>query len=341
MLPGPRNLITDVPGLRVGHTHCHRLRSGVTVILLDGPARCAADIRGGGPGTRETDALAEAGVVNEIHAIALSGGSAFGLDAATGVQSALRERGIGFAVGTTRVPIVPQAILFDLANGGDKEWGRHPPYRDMAYEAVFAAGPDFALGTAGAGYGATVAWAGRDLRLLGGIGSASFITQGGITVGALAAVNAVGTVTVGDTAHFWAAPWEIGAEFGGLGFPEKLPPSARRVVMKGAPGENTTLGVIATDAALSKADLKRLAMMAHTGMARAIVPVHTPLDGDIVFAISHGERRLEGGPMGLAVLGAAAADVMARAIARAVYEAGGPDIASDHPAYRDTVLRLR
>ena len=159
-----RNAITDVPGLRVGHAHSARLRSGATVILPDGPARAAADIRGGGPGTRETETMAESGLVNEVHALVLSGGSAFGLDAATGVQSLLRERGVGFAVGPALVPIVPQAILFDLANGGDKEWGRHPPYRDMAYDAAGAASPSFALGSAGAGYGATVAWAAMPSR---------------------------------------------------------------------------------------------------------------------------------------------------------------------------------
>jgi D-aminopeptidase len=333
MQTGPRNLITDVPGLRVGNVHSDRLRSGVTVILPDGPARGAADIRGGGPGTRETETMADSGMVNEVHAITLSGGSAFGLDAATGVQSFLREQGIGFAVGPALVPIVPQAILFDLVNGGDKAWGRHPPYRDMAYEAAASASRDFAIGSAGAGYGATIAWREAGMRMLGGLGSASCVMDDGITIGALAAVNAVGTVTIGDTPHFWAAPFEMDAEFGGLGFPAMLPASARAVIMKVPPGQNTTLAVIATDAALAKADLKRLAMMAQTGMARAINPVHTPMDGDIVFALSTGDRRLADGPLGLSVLGAVAADTLARAIARAVYEAGGPGVAADYPAY--------
>lgn len=334
MKPGPKNLLTDVPGLMVGQAHSAKLRSGVTVILPSRPARGAADIRGGGPGTRETETMTEAGLVNEIHALVLSGGSAFGLDAATGVQSFLRERGVGFPVGRVRVPIVPQAILFDLSNRGDKDWGRYPPYRDMAYEAAVAASADFALGTAGAAYGATVAWGGG-ARMLGGVGSASAVMNDGITVGALAAVNAAGSVTIGDTPHFWAAPYERNGEFGNLGFPAVLPASAHDVVLKSSPLQNTTLAVIATDAALAKADLKRLAIMAHTGMARAINPVHTPIDGDIVFALSVGEKRLENGPLGLAALGAVAADTLARAIARGVYEAGGPDIASDHPAYRD------
>jgi D-aminopeptidase len=335
MRPGPKNLITDVPGLRVGQEHSETLRSGVTVILPDAPARGAADIRGGGPGTRETETMADWGSVNQVHALVLSGGSAFGLDAATGVQSFLREQGVGFAVGPARVPIVPQAILFDLVNGGDKEWGRHPPYRDMAYDAAASASADFALGTAGAAYGATVAWRTPGERMMGGLGSASCIMADGITVGALAAVNAAGTVTIGDTAQFWAAPFEMDAEFGGLGFPPELPASAREVILKGAPGQNTTLAVIATDAALAKADLKRLAMMAQSGMSRAINPVHTPLDGDIVFAISTGDRRLENGPLGLAALGAVAANTLARAIARGVYEAGGAGVVSDYPAWRE------
>jgi D-aminopeptidase len=338
MRKGPKNLITDVPGLSVGQVHSARLRSGVTVILPPGSARGAADIRGGGPGTRETETMADWGVVNEVHGIVLSGGSAFGLDAATGVQSFLRERGVGFAVGNVHVPIVPQAILFDLSNRGDKEWGRHPPYRDMAYEAAGVASADFALGTAGAGYGATVAWAGGG-RMMGGIGSASAIMDDGITIGALAAVNAAGTVTIGDSAHFWAAPYEMGGEFGALGFPAMLPASAQGVTLKGAPARNTTLAVIATDAALGKADLKRLAIMAHTGMARAINPAHTPIDGDIVFALSVGDRHLGGGPLGLGVLGAVAANTLARAIARGVYEAGGAGAQSDHPAYRDIFAR--
>ncbi len=335
MRKGQKNLITDVPGLKIGNRHSSTLRSGVTVILPDVSARGAADIRGGGPGTRETETMADWGTVNEVHAITLSGGSALGLDAATGVQSFLREKGIGFAVGKSRVPIVPQAILFDLGNGGDKDWGRHPPYRDMAYEAAAAASRDFALGSVGAGYGATIAWKEPGGRMMGGLGSASCVMEDGITVGALAAVNAAGTVTLGDTPQFWAAPFEMDGEFGGLGFPATLPASAREVITKGVPAQNTTLAVIATDAALAKADLKRLAMIAQTGMARAVNPVHTPMDGDIVFAISTGDRRLANGPLGLGILGAVAANTLARAVARAIYEAGGPGVASDYPAYRD------
>jgi D-aminopeptidase len=333
--PGPRNLITDVPGLAVGHADDAQLRSGVTVILPDAPARASADLRGGGPGTRETEALADAGLVNALHALVLSGGSAFGLDAATGVQSFLRQKGVGFEIGPVRVPIVPQAILFDLLNGGDKNWGLHPPYRDMAYEAVQRAAADFALGTAGAGFGATIAWKQQGSRMMGGLGSASVVRADGIVVGALAAVNAAGAVTIGDTPHFWAGPLELDGEFGGLGWPPADTDPAQQLILKGGPLQNTTLGVIATDAALTKSELKRLAVMAQTGLARAIVPVHTPFDGDIVFALSVGERRLAHPAFDLAELGATAASVLARAVARGVYEAGGISGAADVPAYRD------
>jgi D-aminopeptidase len=339
MRPGPRNLITDVPGLAVGHADDARLRSGVTVILPGAPARGAADLRGGAPGTRETETMADAGLVNQLHALVLSGGSAFGLDAATGVQSFLREGGIGFEVGPARVPIVPQAILFDLLNGGDKNWGLHSPYRDMAYEAARRAGADFALGTAGAGFGATVAWKQPGGRMMGGLGSASLVRADGIVVGALAAVNAAGSVTIGDTPHFWAAPLEIGGEFGGLGWPSPVTGMTQSLVFKGGPIENTTLGVVATDAALTKPELRRLAAMAQTGLARAVVPVHTPIDGDVVFALSVGERRLANPVLDLTELGMMAASALARAVARGVYEAGGILGAADMPAYRDVFPR--
>ena len=215
MPTGLRNSIADVTGLTVGNAHDERLASGVTAVMCDAATVAAASVFGGGPGTRERDAIALEGSVGAVDAIVLSGGSAFGLDAAGGVQSFLRERGRGFAVGPVTVPIVPQAILFDLLNGGDKDWGRHAPYRDMGYEAASAAAADFALGSAGAGFGATVA-AGPGIRMRGGLGSASEIVSAAagngqaVTVGALAAVNAVGAVTVGGTRHFWAAPFEEG-----------------------------------------------------------------------------------------------------------------------------------
>jgi len=333
--PGPRNLITDVPGIAVGQRDDAQLRSGLTVIVPERPARAAADLRGGAPGTRETETMADASIANEIHALVLSGGSAFGLDAATGVQSYLREAGVGFEVGSVKVPIVPQAILFDLINGGDKDWGRYPPYRDMAYEAAAGAGPDVRLGTAGAGYGASVAQARSGHRIMGGIGSASLLRDDGLAIGAIVAVNAVGSVTIADTPHFWAAPFEIGHEFGGLGYPPLPLPGLAHPILKAGPVQNTTIAAIATNAALGKGALKRLAVMAQTGLARAIAPVHTPMDGDIVFTLSTGERELADPVFELAEIGALAANTLSRAVARGVYEAGGIEGAADVPAYRD------
>lgn len=337
--PGPRNLITDVDGVAVGQSHDAGLRSGVTVVMPDQAARAAADIRGGGPGTRETETMSDASIVNAIHALVLSGGSAYGLDAATGVQSFLREKGVGFEVGPVRVPIVPQAILFDLLNGGNKDWGRHAPYRDLAYEAAANAGQDFRLGTAGAGFGATVAWAKPGQRIMGGVGSASLMRDDGLAIGALAAVNAVGGVTVADTPHFWAAPFELNAEFGGHGFPASSVDPLTAPILKSGPAQNTTLAIVATNANLPKADLKRLAIMAQTGLARAINPAHTPLDGDIVFALSTAKRDAPLSIFELAELGARAANTLTRAIARGVYEGGGVSGVADVPAYRDLFPR--
>jgi D-aminopeptidase len=324
-----RNLITDVVGVRVGQAEDRKLGSGVTAILFDQPAIAAADLRGGAPGTRESALLDPAMTVERIDAIALSGGSAFGLDAASGVQAWLAEQGRGFEVRGARVPIVPAAILFDLLNGGDKNWGRYPPYRELGYDAIKSAAVDFKLGSAGAALGA------RTVNLQGGIGSASAQTDDDITIGALAAVNAAGSVTVGDTAQFWAAPFERDKEFGGRGFPASVPADALRIRLKGAPGENTALIVVATDAILTKPQTRRLAIMAQDGLARAIYPVHTPLDGDIVFATATGARPLANGAHGLAALGALAADTVARAIARGVYEATALPFPGAAPAWRD------
>jgi D-aminopeptidase len=325
----PRNLITDVAGLRVGHAQDQKLASGVTAILFDQPAVAAADLRGGAPGTRESALLDPAMTVERVDAIALSGGSAFGLDAASGVQAWLAEQGRGFEVRGARVPIVPAAILFDLLNGGDKNWGRYPPYRELGYDAIKSAAAEFKLGSVGAGLGA------RTVNLQGGIGSASAQTEDRITIGALAAVNAAGSVTVGDTAHFWAAPFERNKEFGGRGFPASVSDDALHVRLKGAPGENTALVVVATDATLTKSQTRRLAIMAQDGLARAIYPVHTPLDGDIVFAVATCARPLANAVHGLAALGALAADTVARGIARGVYEAAPLPFAGAPPAWRN------
>jgi L-aminopeptidase/D-esterase-like protein len=340
-LAGPRNKITDVNGLSVGNAHDGGLSSGVTVVLCEAAAVAAAAVFGGAPGSREMDAVGLEGAAGVADAIVLSGGSAFGLDAATGAQSFLREQGRGFPVREARVPIVPQAILFDLLNGGGKAWGRHPPYRDMAYAAAAAAALDFELGAAGAGFGAKVAAGGKSMR--GGLGSASERLAGlasergtDVTVGALAAVNAVGAVTIGDTPHFWAAPFEQSDEFGGLGFPHPWPENAAEPAFKFPLAEraNTTLCVAATDAALSQAQCKRLAIMAAAGMARAIIPVFTPFDGDIIFALATGKTPLANPMLALPYLGAAAANCVARSIARGVY-AASDSLPDGTPAYAE------
>ena len=324
-----RNLLTDVPGIRVGHAENLALGSGATAIIFDAPAVASIDVRGGGPGTRETALLDPAQTVEGIDAITLSGGSAFGLDAASGVQAFLRENGRGFVIRTAQVPIVPAAVLFDLLNGGDKNWGRFPPYRDLGYAAAAAAAADFALGSVGAGTGATT------VNCQGGIGSASAQTPDGLTVGALAAVNAVGSVIIGRGPWFWAAPFERDAEFGGRGWPAAFPKEAFDLLVKGGPGENTTLVVVATDATLTKAQAKRLAVMAQSGLSRAIYPVHTPLDGDVLFAASTGRRELTDPLFGLTSLGAVAADVVARAIARGVFAATALPFPGALPSWKD------
>lgn len=294
--PGARNLITDVAGLTVGNAEDADLHSGVTVLLPDAPALAGVDVRGGAPGTRETDLLRPSATVERVDAIVLSGGSAFGLDAASGVTHWLAARGRGFELRGMRVPIVPAAILFDLANGGDKEWGAEPPYRLLGMRAADAAAADFALGSVGAGCGAMAG------KVKGGLGSASLVAEDGLTVGALVAVNAVG---------------EVGLAPVGTDAMPDLPPGSKI-------GGHTTIGIVATDAALDKAAACHLAAMAQAGLARVIRPVHTPLDGDTIFALATGGRALpEPKPLALARIGHLAAECMARAVLRAVAAATG------------------
>ena len=322
----PRNLLTDVAGLAVGNVEDLRLGSGVTVIVFDRPAVASVSVLGGAPGGRDTDLLAPHNTVEAVDAIVLSGGSAFGLDAAGGVQAALREQGRGVAIGDVRVPIVSQAILFDLLNGGDKDWGRFSPYRDMGYAAASALARDFVLGSVGAGAGATTA------TVKGGLGSASAVTPGGHTVAAIVAVNAVGAPTIGAGAHFWASPFEQNAEFGGRGLPASFDTTLR---VKGGRGSSTTIGLVATDAVLSKAQALRLAIMAHDGLARAVLPAHAPLDGDTMFAAATGMRPLKDPVRELTELGHLATQVTARAIARGVYEATALPVPGAQPSWRD------
>ena len=331
------NLITDVPGVRIGNAHDDALLSGVSVIVPPSGTVGAVDVRGGGPGTRETDALALSGSVNVVHGVVLSGGSAFGLNAAGGVQSWLAAQGIGLNVGGNRIPIVPQAILFDLSNGGNKAWGSRAPYEDLALAACDnLVDGVFEIGSAGAGFGASTA------NLRGGLGSASLHIEHGLTIGAVVAVNSLGSATMGAGPHFWAHALERTDEFGGRGGPLDWSGTTYPPMLKTGPSQNTTIGVVATNARLNKSQTQRIAVMAQAGLARALWPVHAPLDGDVVFALSTGEVPIEGGGdivddlSTVTILGTAAADVMARAIARGVFSAAScPGHWKGPPAYRD------
>ncbi len=316
------NLITDVAGLRVGQAMDARARTGVTVILPDERAVCAVDVRGGGPGTRETDALGADTLVEAVDAVVLSGGSVYGLAAADGVAAWLGARGRGYGLVTTpgvpRSPIVPAAILYDLANGGDKSWGLDPPYRALGIAAAEGADHRFDLGTAGAGAGAMAG------ALKGGVGSASAMTSDGYTVGALAAVNSFGSVVAPGGRAFWAAPYEVDGEFGDVPLGRVRASGEDWGLAKRDPrvGANTTIACVAVDAILTPAQARRVAMMAQDGLARAIRPVHAPFDGDVVFVLATGRRPLaEAEAFTLTRLGAIAADCLARATARGVYEA--------------------
>lgn len=329
---GPRNLITDVAGLRVGNAQDDHIKTGTTVVVGDKPFTASVHVMGGAPGTKETDLLAPDKTVEQVDALVLSGGSAFGLDACSGVMDGLRAMGRGFPVGTMNIPIVPGAIIFDLINGGARNWDENP-YRALGRKALQGASEQFDLGTAGAGTGALAA------MQKGGLGSASMVLPDGTTVGALVAVNALGSVTTPGDRHFWAAPFEMDGEFGGAGpdphaghvSPE---PSRKENAMMGqaTQGANTTIAIVATDAPLTKTQCYRLAVTAHDGMARAIVPSHTPLDGDLVFGVATGETTGVD-PATFREIAAAGATCLARAIARGVYEAT-PAANDIMPTYR-------
>ena len=331
---GPRNLITDVPGLLVGNADDPLVKSGVTVLTAAQPFIASVDIMGGAPGTRETDCLAPDKLVEQVDALVLSGGSALGLEAASGVSAALREQGKGFSVGPVQVPIVPAAIIFDLLNGGASNWQQNP-YAKLGREAFAAVGESFELGTAGAGTGATTA------VLKGGLGSASLVMPDGIVVGALVVANPHGSVVVPGSRSFWAAPFEMQGEFGGAGMaaapdPYLLPRNDKLrayAAMHGLPegaepspaGTNTTIAIVATNARLDKAQLQRMAVAAQDGMARAIVPSHTPYDGDLIFAVSTAQEEMQKPAEDPMRLGHAAAVCLSRAIARGVYLAQAAD----------------
>ncbi len=304
------NSLCDVPGVLVGHASDTENLTGCTAVLFERPAVAGVDVRGSSPATRETDLLNPIGRVNETHALLLTGGSAFGLGAATGVVSFLEEHGVGYDVRVGRVPIVPAAVLFDLAVGSSTV----RPDAAMGYEAASSArSRDFAQGSFGAGTGATVGKVlGMERAMKGGVGSASVALTGGLVVGALAAVNAFGDVLDPETGGTLAGPRRDDGTLGDT--VELLPDAADRLSW----GESTTLGVIATNARLSRPQVTKIAQMAHDGLARAIQPVHTSVDGDAVFAASVGDVRTAPD-----VVGAWGARVMQQAILRAVREAKG------------------
>lgn len=319
--------LTAVEGVRVGHHTLSQAHTGCTVILAEAGAVAAVDVRGGAPGTRETDLLDPANIVQKAHAFLLSGGSAFGLDAATGVMRYLEEKGVGYDVGVAKVPIVPAAILFDLGASGNP---RIRPGADCGYEAAksASAGP-IAEGSVGAGAGATVGkLAGAKSAMKGGIGTASIRLENGLVVAALVAVNAVGDVV--DPAN--------GQIVAGARSPEGGFLDARKLLRSGVPGagrrgENTTIGVVATNANLSQAQATKVARMAQDGLARTIYPAHTPLDGDTLFVLATGVSSEEPNVM---IVGALAADAVAEAVLRAVREADGID---GFPSVRDLAER--
>ncbi len=325
MRPGPLNLITDVPGLRVGHATDERSHSGVTTLCGDRPLVAGVDVRGGAPGVRETDTLAPDALIGHAHAIVLAGGSVFGLAAADGVAIALSNAGVGLHIMThTRaIPIVPAAVLHDLAGSGDKSW-TESPYQALGAASLQSATTRFALGAIGAGRGA------RAGQQRGGLGSASLDLGDGLIVGALVAVNSIGSVFLPDGRTFHAWPYEIDGEFGGrrpvdtAPLIDPAPPESRLGDLAALqPGTSTVIAIVATSAALSRADCRRIAVMAHDGIARAVRPSHTPFDGDTIFAVATGVAGTDGPapPSLVARLGSAAADCLARAIARGVYEA--------------------
>lgn len=321
-----RNDLTDIEGVRIGHAQDERIASGVTAVVFDKPAIASVSILGGAPANRDTAVLELEMSIEAVDALVLSGGSAFGLDAAGGAMSALVGMGRGFQIGSVRVPIVPQAILFDLLNGGEKPWLTQngpgegapvmPPYWQLGHQAITRAARTFALGSVGAGLGATTA------NLKGGFGAAAVERARGFRVQAFVAVNAIASATIGDSPYFWAAPFERGDEFGGRGMPVPMPPDALELRTKGHASEPaTTIGVVVTNAKLTKPQAKRLAIMAQDGLARALRPAHAPMDGDTIFAAATGEIALRDPAYDLTLLGMLAGDCVARAVARGVYEA--------------------
>ena len=319
---GPKNLITDVGNLKIGHAEDTKVKTGTTVILPEFPVTASVAIHGGAPGTSDVALLEPHQTIEKVNALVLSGGSAFGLDACAGVRQWLLEQNSGFKVGNAIVPIVPGAIIFDLTNNGDKDWGAQTPYKDLAYRACKSADKNFEIGTHGAGFGASTA------GLKGGIGSASTELSNGVIIGAIVVVNSLGSTTLPDSKHFWASPFELKGEFGDFGLPIEPSRNYSAIRLKTANMDaksNTTIAVIATNVELDKSKCKQLAITAHDGIARAIWPAHTPFDGDLIFAISTNTLSIDLGINELAEIGATATLTLSRAIARAIYSASSEE----------------
>src|SRR5271166_2010644 len=322
------NLITDVAGVKVGNADDAKLASGVTAIVFDEPAVASIAVNGGSPAVRDTALLEPEMTVERVDAFVLSGGSAFGLDAAGGAMAYLASVGRGFPVRSVRVPIAPCASLFDLTNGGDKAWGRLPPYWDMGFEAAGAAAVRFDLGTTGAGYGATT------FDLKSGLGSASAVASGGFMVGALVVANSVGRATRGKSRHFWAAPYERDSEFGGCGFGPHDVEDALAMRLKNDAPANTDLAVVVTDAPLTKAQAKRVAIMAQDGFALALKPSHAPMDNDTVFVAATAKATRTPDLRDLTEIGMLAAECVARSVARGIFEAVPLAVPGAQPTWR-------
>ncbi len=312
---GHLNLITDIPGLYVGNAADEEKKTGVTILIGDKPLTAGVHIMGGSPGTRETDLLSPDKMIQRVDAFVLAGGSVFGLDAASGVADILRKNDKGYPTSAFPIPIVPGAILFDLNNGGNKNWQINP-YRELGRKAYKNATANFKIGSEGAGYGANT------LDLKGGLGSASLLLQNEIRVGALVAVNSVGSTIVNNSKNFWGAPFELDNEFGGHGLAkdfsnlefgwENFEPFK---------GHSTTIGIVATNAKIDQAQATRVAIAAHDGIARSIYPSHTPFDGDLIFAASTNQIELAESALDLMKIGHAAANCLTRAISRAIFSA--------------------
>ncbi|HEY4690141.1 MAG TPA: P1 family peptidase [Anaerolineae bacterium] len=312
-----RNSITDVPGIKVGHAHDLDALTGVTVVLCEGGAVGGVDQRGGAPGTRETDLLRPVHLVQKVHAVVLAGGSAFGLDAASGVMRYLEERGIGFDTQVAKVPIVPAAILFDLAIG--KSTVR--PDAAMGYAACqHATGEEAENGNVGAGAGATVGKVfGMGHAMKSGTGTASIDLGSGVIVAALFAVNVFGDVVDPDTGRIIAGARKIellpGKKGQAIQFADTLATLKSfvgKTILRFASKSNTVIGVVATNAGLTKEEANKVAQMAHDGLARAVRPAHTMFDGDTIFALATGNKKAD-----VSLIGAYAAEVTARAIVNA------------------------